>query len=67
MESPFSWGQAERVINEAIKQAERAREEMRMGFSMTMQIANALRREGLLVDEPEDKQVGHDARDGEAG
>ena len=48
MESPFSWGKAEHVVAEAISDAERAREEGRMGFSTPMRITNALREAGLL-------------------
>lgn len=67
MENPMSWGKAEHVVSDAIKQAERGREEMRMGFSMVKQITNALRAEGLLVDAEETEQVGYDSGDGSTG
>ncbi|MFS0885291.1 hypothetical protein [Aeromicrobium sp. 179-A 4D2 NHS] len=54
MENPASWGPAEHAVSEVLR---RWREneakpplEQHIGHSLEMQITNALRREGLLVD-----------------
>lgn len=55
MENPQSWGRAERVVNAVLDniEANRARppDERRFGPSRARQITDALRREGLLVEE----------------
>lgn len=56
MEDPSSWGRAERVVHEALRQVEQNRREMRMGLSAERLITDALRREGLLVDPPQPRK-----------
>lgn len=55
MENPATWGHAERVVNEVIRDHRRNTErppmERTIGLSLTRQIIDALRREGLLVEE----------------
>lgn len=58
MEDPKSWGKAEHVVSAVIVNHERNRAEakadpskLQIGLSLTKQITNALRTEGLLVDD----------------
>jgi hypothetical protein len=53
MENPATWGRAEHVVSEALAQSDKNRLERRMGFSTTRLITDALRREGLLHEEPQ--------------
>lgn len=51
MENPASWGPAEKVIDQAIRQHEQdSLPEDFYGLSMTAAIAGALRKAGLLID-----------------
>ncbi len=50
MENPGSWGEAERTVNEALKQHQ-AQVDLRLcGASLEMVICNALRAKGLLQE-----------------
>lgn len=55
MENPATWNHAERVINDAIfnhrRNLDRPVAERVIGLSLARQIADALRREGLLLDD----------------
>ena len=48
MENPATWTQAEWVVSVALRQAEAAREEGRLGLSMARTVTDALRAAGLL-------------------
>lgn len=50
MENPMGWGPVEKTIHEARLMWEHGRERQMVGFSMEMQIANALRDAGLVHD-----------------
>lgn len=50
MESPLTWTRAEWVVNEALREAEEAREQGVVGLSAARRITDALRREGLLKE-----------------
>lgn len=52
MENPATWGPAEHVVQEALDKAADAYTKKMVGLSTTRQITDALRREGLLVDDP---------------
>lgn len=51
MENPDTWGQAEKVIHKAHQDYWTARREGKIGLSLPLQVANALREAGLLRDE----------------
>lgn len=51
MENPATWGEAERVIHDALAECERADAEGRVGASRPAKIARALREAGLLAEE----------------
>lgn len=53
MENPDTWGQAEKVIHEAHQDYWKHRAEGRIGLSLARQIADALRKAGLLREEGE--------------
>lgn len=52
MENPQSWGPVEHTIHDAWVEWTKAHEKGLVGLSVFAQIAGALRREGLLVDDP---------------
>jgi len=52
MENPATWGEAERVVSDALDAAHEARERGVVGLSTVRQITDALRKAELLVDEP---------------
>lgn len=52
MENPKTWGPAEHVVQEALDKAMDGFIKKQAGLSTTRQITDALRREGLLVDDP---------------
>jgi hypothetical protein len=52
MENPATWGKAERIIHDTLHQAETYETGMPIrGLSRARQVADALRAEGLLVEE----------------
>lgn len=51
MENPATWGKAEHIIHDTYEAAFTAQLQGHVGGSIAMQIANALRAEGLLVEE----------------
>lgn len=51
MENPATWGEAERVIHSVLASTARAGEGFRYGLSVERQIADALRKAGLLKEE----------------
>jgi hypothetical protein len=53
MENPATWTKAERVVQDALDEAARGREQMVFGFSTAQQITNALREAGLLREPTE--------------
>lgn len=52
MENPATWGEAERIVHDALRRAEKARQEGRCGLSAVRQVTDALREACLLLDEP---------------
>jgi hypothetical protein len=50
MEDPATWGPAERVVQEALLEAQRASDEVRFGLSTARTVTNALRKARLLLD-----------------
>jgi hypothetical protein len=52
MENPAYWGEAERLIEEAMDEAEEAMAAHVCGWSTPMRIADKLRKAGLLPDTP---------------
>lgn len=64
VENPASWGRAERVIHEALREADVAREAGVFGASRAAVVASALRREGLLSEE--DAGAGESGESGES-
>jgi hypothetical protein len=53
MENPATWGKAEKVIDKAIRDADKAHFQGIVGLSTTRRVADALREAGLL-----DKETG---------
>lgn len=55
MEDPKSWGRAEQIVNDVLVNDDANRtkppDQQRYGLSRARQITDALRREGLLVEE----------------
>lgn len=50
VENPATWGKAERVIDEALDEADAAFQDQVCGLSVPRRIADALRQAGLLVE-----------------
>ena len=50
MESPASWGEAEKVISRSLDEAARAREQGICGWSAPKRVAEALRSHNMLRD-----------------
>lgn len=50
MENPATWGRAEKVVDQVIRD-HRDRTDSVIGLSLTRRITDALRREGLLKDD----------------
>lgn len=63
MENPATWGKAEHVVHRALVEAEEALDRGVIGLSKVRQITDALRREGLLVEEAKDKDPVRDLVD----
>lgn len=59
MENPATWGKAEQLVNEIIRWDVESRGEgqFRAGYSLARQITDALRAEGLLVEEEDNSKV----------
>jgi hypothetical protein len=51
MENPDTWGKAEKVIAEAVREAAVAHQHGIIGWSQPKRIAEALRQAGLLKEE----------------
>ena len=50
VENPSTWGEAERVVDEAMRRATELQEQGLMGLSVARQVTDALREHGLLVE-----------------
>lgn len=63
MENPATWGKAEQVVHDVRLKWEEDRENVVLGLSLERRITNALRQEGLLLNEddcPNCKGMGSD-------
>ena len=60
MENPASWTEVELVISEALDRADRAIAEGRIGGSRAIQIAEALRKAGLIASDAPTEEIGWD-------